>query len=146
MQDLTIRLVARKRVKYRVLTLFSANFHRCRLFGRLALTDRSVGQGRNRQSVRFHLRDNTVDIDGRFGYTYGELWSISTVGSVHSTQKLVDIDHIGRFIKKKSVDGRYRPSNWTYTQKNSKKVLISSLRTHTSQCQQMKTTVCHTRF
>jgi len=70
-------------------------------FGRLALTDRSVGHGRYRRSVRFNLRDNTVDIDGRFGYTYGELRSISTVGSVHSTQKLVDIDHIGRFIQKK---------------------------------------------
>ena len=71
--------------------------HRCRRFGRLASTDRSVGHGRYRRSVRFHLRDNTVDIDGRFGYTYGEL----RVGSVHSTQKLVDIDHIGRFIQKK---------------------------------------------
>ena len=88
----------------------------------MALTDRSVGHGRYRRSVRFHLRDNTVDIDGRFGYTYGELRSISTVGSVHSTQKLVDIDHVGRFIQKKSVDGRYRPSKWTYTQKNSKKL------------------------
>ena len=46
------------------------HLHRCRLFGRLALTDRSVGPGRYRRSVRFHLRDNTVDIDGRFGYTY----------------------------------------------------------------------------
>jgi len=51
--------------------------------------------------VRFHLRDHTVDIDGRFGYTYGELRSISTVCSVHSTQKLVDIDHVGQFIHKK---------------------------------------------
>ena len=74
----------------------------CRRFGRLALTDRSVGHGRYLRSVRFHLRDNTVDIDGRFGYTYGELRSISTVGSVHSTQKLVDIDHIGRFTQKKN--------------------------------------------
>jgi len=32
------------------------------------------------------------------GFTYGELRSISTVGLVHSTKKLVDIDHIGRFI------------------------------------------------
>ena len=46
-----------------------SDLHRCRRFGRLALTDRSVGHGRYR---RFHLRDNTVDIDGRFGYTYGE--------------------------------------------------------------------------
>jgi len=40
--------------------------------------DRSVGHGRYRrsESVRFHLRDNTVDIDDRFGYTYGELRSI----------------------------------------------------------------------
>jgi len=75
--------------------------HRCRRFGRLALTDRLVGHGRYRRSVRFHLRDNTVDIDGRYGYTYGELRSISTVGSVHSTQKSVDMDHIGRFIQKK---------------------------------------------
>ena len=37
-----------------------------------------------------------------FDYTYGELRSISTVGSVHSTQKSVDIDHIGRFIQKKN--------------------------------------------
>jgi len=77
------------------------NFHRCRRFGRLALTDWSVGHGRYWRSVRFHLRDNTVDIDGRFGYTYGELRWILTVGSVPSTQKLVDIDHIGRFIPKK---------------------------------------------
>jgi len=76
--------------------------HRCRRFGRLALTDRSVGHGQYRRSVRFHLRDNTVDIDGRFGYTYGELRSISTVGSFHSTQKLVDIDHIGRLIQQKN--------------------------------------------
>ena len=48
----------------------------CRRFGRFALTDRSVGHGRYRRSVRFHLRDNTVDIDDRFGYTYGELRSI----------------------------------------------------------------------
>jgi len=77
-------------------------FHRCHQFGRLALTDRSVGHGRYRWSVRFHLRDNTVDINGWFGYTYGELRSISTVGSVHGTQKLVDIDHVGRFIQKKN--------------------------------------------
>ena len=57
--------------------------HRCRQFGRLALTDRSVGHGRNGRSVRFHLRDNTVDMGGRFGYTYGELRSISTVGALH---------------------------------------------------------------
>ena len=64
-----------------------------------------------------------VDMDGRFGYTYGELW-LMTVGLVHNTQKLVDIDHVGRFIQKKSVDGQYRLSKWTYTQKNSKKMLI----------------------
>jgi len=58
--------------------------------------------GRYRRSVRLHLRRITVDIDGRFGYTYGELRSISTVGSVHSTQKSVDIDHIGRLIQKKN--------------------------------------------
>jgi len=45
----------------------AVKFSRCRQFGRLALTDRSVGQGRYGQSVRFHLRDNTVDIEGRFG-------------------------------------------------------------------------------
>jgi len=49
---------------------------KCRRFGRLAVTDRSVGHGRYRRSVRFHLRDNTVDIDDRFGYIYGELRSI----------------------------------------------------------------------
>ena len=94
-------------------------FHRCRRFGRLALTDRSVGHGRYRRSVRFHLQDNTVDIDGRFGYTYGELRSISTVGSVHSTQKLVDIDHIVRFIQrfiysvftKDTLDEKGQPRN-----------------------------------
>jgi len=78
--------------------LFNDNriLHWCRRFGRLTLTDRSVGHGRFRWSVRFHLRDNTVDINGRLGYTYGELRSISTVGSVHSTQN----DHVGRFIPK----------------------------------------------
>ena len=40
---------------------------RCRRFGRLASTDRSVGQGRYRRSVRLHLRRITVEIDGRFG-------------------------------------------------------------------------------
>jgi len=63
----------------------------CRFVGRLALADRSVGHGRYRWSVRFHLR--TVDIEGRFK----ELRLISTVGSVHNTQKLVDIDHVGQF-------------------------------------------------
>jgi len=59
--------------------------------------------GRYRRSVRSHLRRITVDIDGRFGYTYEELRSISTVGSVYSTQKSVDIDHIGRLIQKKNL-------------------------------------------
>jgi len=42
----------------------------------LQSTDRSVGHGRYRRSVRFHPRENTVDIDDRFGYTYWELRSI----------------------------------------------------------------------
>ena len=99
----------------------------------------------------------TVDINGRFGSTHGTTRSISTVGSVTPTENYGRYRRSVRFIvprnwsistmsvgsyKKKSVDGRYRPSKWTNTQKNSKKVLMSSLRTHTSQCQQMKTTVC----
>jgi len=48
-----------------------------RLFGRLALTDRSVCQGDI--DGQFHLRENTVDIDGRFDSTYGELRLILTV-------------------------------------------------------------------
>ena len=61
-------------------------------FGRLALTDRSVGHGRYGWSVRLHLRDNTVDIDGRFGYIYGELRLISTmsVGSYHEAPNCSD--------------------------------------------------------
>jgi len=43
-----------------------------------------------------------VDMDGRFGYTYGELWLILTVSLVHNTQKLVHIDHVGLFIQKKN--------------------------------------------
>ena len=35
----------------------NCTMHRCRRFGWLY---RTVGQGRNRRSVRFHLRDNTV--------------------------------------------------------------------------------------
>jgi len=90
----------------------------------LALTDRSVGQGRYRWSVRFHLRDNTVDIDGQFGYTYGKLQSISTVGSVHSTQKLVDINHVGRItqISESTVDIDRRSGHTL--KKNSIKKLI----------------------
>ena len=87
--------------------------------------------------------------------------SISTVGSVPPTENYGRYRRSVRFIvprnwsiptisvgsyKKKSVDGQYRPSKWIYTQKNLKKVLTSSLRAHTSQCQQIKTTVCHTRF
>jgi len=88
--------------------------------------------GRYRRSVRLHLRRIAVDIDGRFGSFYPEIGRYRPYRSVHT--------------KKKSGDGRYRPSKWTNTQKTSGKVLISSLRTHTSQCQLMKTTVCHTRF
>ena len=40
----------------------------------------STGEhGRYRRSVRFHLRENTVDIDDQFGYTYWELWSSSII-------------------------------------------------------------------
>jgi len=76
----------------------SSNFSQCRRFGRLALTDRSVGQGRYRRSVRLHLRDDTVDIDGRFGHTYGELRSISTVGSVTLTKNYGQYRRSVRFI------------------------------------------------
>jgi len=40
------------------------------------LIDWSVSHGRYRRSVRFNLLENTVDINGRFDYTYGELRSI----------------------------------------------------------------------
>ena len=79
------------------------NLYRCRPFGWLALTDRSVGHGRYWWSVWFHLRDNTVDIDGQFSYTYGELRLILTVGLVHSTQKLVGINRVSRFIQKQNL-------------------------------------------
>jgi len=77
---------------------FVSKIHRCRRFGRLALTDRSVGHGRHRRSVRLYLRDDTVDIDGRFGYTYGELRSISTVGSVTLTENYGRYRRSVRFI------------------------------------------------
>jgi len=72
---------------------------------------------------RFHLlRDNTVDIDGRFGYTYGELRSILTVGSVHSTKKLVDMTtSVGSYEKK---IGRRSMSKWTHSKKLKKSVDI----------------------
>ena len=39
--------------------------------------DSHMGEySRYRQSMSIHLRDNTVDINDRFGYTYGELRSI----------------------------------------------------------------------
>jgi len=56
------------------------------------------------RSVRFHLlvvQENTVDIVGRFDFTYGELLSISMIDSIHSTKKSVDIDHPGWFIRLK---------------------------------------------
>ena len=37
------------------------------------LIDRSVSHGRYRRSVRLHLLEKTVDINGQFDYTYGEL-------------------------------------------------------------------------
>jgi len=84
----------------------SVGFNRPVGWSRSISTDGSVAptgrHGRYRRSVRLHLRRITVDINGRFGYTHGELRSISTVGSVHSTQKSVDIDHIGRLIQKKN--------------------------------------------
>ena len=61
-------------------------------------------------------RSVTIDINGRFDctygrtrststvrfdYTWGELRSISMVGSIDSIQKSVDIDHPGRFIQTK---------------------------------------------
>jgi len=36
----------------------------------------SINHGRYRRSIRIHLRENTVDIDGRYGFTYRELRSI----------------------------------------------------------------------
>ena len=40
------------------------------------LIDQSVSHGLYQRSVQFHLLENTVDNDGRFDYTYGELRSI----------------------------------------------------------------------
>ena len=40
------------------------------------LINRSVIHGRYQRSVRFHLLENTVDIDCQFDYTYQELRSI----------------------------------------------------------------------
>jgi len=40
------------------------------------LSTRSIGHGRYRRSKPIHWRENTVDIDGRCRFTYGELRSI----------------------------------------------------------------------
>jgi len=40
------------------------------------LSTRSIDHGRYRRSIKIHLLKNTVDIDGRCRFTYGELWSI----------------------------------------------------------------------
>jgi len=63
------RGVAEEWFALRFLCDIRQNLHRCRRFGRLILTDRSVSHGRYRRSVRLHTLENTVDIDGRFDYT-----------------------------------------------------------------------------
>jgi len=40
-------------------------YHRCRRSVDYFLIDRSIGHGRYRRSIRIHLLENTVDIDGR---------------------------------------------------------------------------------
>jgi len=78
-----------------------------------------------------------VDIDGLFGSTYGTTRLILTVNLVTPTENYGRYWRSVWFIvprnwsiltmsvgsyKKQSVNGRYRPSKWTYTQKNSKKL------------------------
>ena len=108
----------------------------CRWFGQLILNDRSVSHGQYRRSVRLHLRENTVDIDGRSNthkenfsrYRWlvrlivSENRSISTFQVDSCQKKLVDSRY--RPPKKKSVDRRYRPTN---LQKNKKGPILTTL-------------------
>jgi len=54
---------------------WSQQLSKCRYLS-TDLSTRSIDHGRYRRSIRIHLLENTVDIDGRCRFTYGELRSI----------------------------------------------------------------------
>jgi len=73
--------------------------HRCRRSVDYFLIDWSICHGRYRGSIWFHLRENMVDIIGRFDFTYGRIWSTYRVHST-SRKKSVDIEYWFRLIHK----------------------------------------------
>jgi len=85
--------------------------------------------GRYRRSIRIHLLENTVDIDGRQGFTYLRIWSISmldkdshtgirsishrpSISDKNRSKSTVDVDSYQKKI------GRYRPSMCPHTKRN----------------------------
>jgi len=54
---------------------WSQQLSKCRYLS-TDLSTRSIDHGRYRRSIRIHLLENTVDIDGRCRFNYGELRSI----------------------------------------------------------------------
>jgi len=92
------------------------NLHRCRRSVDCFLIDRSICHGRYRRSMLIHLLENTVDIDGRYRFTYLRIRSILTVDSNSPTWKYgrYRIDH---WFQTKI--GRNRPSMWIRTKKKS---------------------------
>ena len=87
--------------------------------------------GRYWRSISIPLLENTVDINGRQGFTYLKIRSIFDQPSISPknwSKSTVDMESYHKKIgwyrpsmcphtKKQLVDGRYRPSKWTWTQK-----------------------------